>query len=329
MTLSSCVLAVVVLSSCVSAPSGDAATGTLPAVLGDRIWDTTDPVATQVNPETQVVNIGVGPWITRQTQASDFDPILTWLEEQTGFDCVLNISPDYKTLQTDLASAHVDIAILSAAAYGDLLSQGQNATQYMATVIAGSGENRGAYYRGHIFARKDKGYQSLDDLRGLPFAFVDKGSSSGFQYPMALLLQNGIVPEKDFGSVFYLGSHDRVVAAVAGGSVEAGAVWDATLTEARKVRGDQFDIIASTVPIPREAWVAGSFVASATVSALQKALVAANLESSTSMGVKALSGGYLYSGFSVESPALYRSAQNTLDGLKNDGLAKPRDQRGE
>jgi phosphonate transport system substrate-binding protein len=293
------------------------------ATLGERIWKTSDPVPLQVDPQRTIVNIGVGPWLTRATQSKDFDPILNWIEESTGFDCVLNIAPNYDSLQSDLLAGHIDVAILSAAAYADILNDPNAKTTYIATVVAGEKKNRDSFYHGYIFTRQDNAGETLESLKGQPFAFVDRGSSSGFQYPMALFLNAGFVPNKDFKSVFYLGSHDRVVSAVADGQVYAGAVWDATLLKAQE-NGGKFKVIAETERIPREAWVAATAVKSEVTSAIRDALIGATLETKTKTGQPVLDGGYLYSGFKIEGPNFYKGVGEIKDVLKqyNHSLAE-------
>ena len=286
--------------------------------LGERVWQTDDPAPLQIEPTTRIVNIGVGPWLNRLSQATDFEPILRWVEESTGYDCVLNISPNYESLNSDLVNGYIDVAILSAAAYSNVLSMPDVQTHYIATVIAGSENQSNTYYRGYIFTHEDSSGQDLNSLKGKPFAFVDRGSSSGFQYPMALMLEAGIVPSRDFKSVFYLGSHDRVVSAVADKQVYAGAVWDDTLTSAQAA-GKALKIMAKTGPIPREAWVAGSKVEAEVVEKIQAALVSADLKSKTKNGQLALKGGYLYSGFKVESPQFYKGVQTMKNVLQKHG----------
>ncbi|MBT6433447.1 MAG: phosphate/phosphite/phosphonate ABC transporter substrate-binding protein [Deltaproteobacteria bacterium] len=291
--------------------------------LGERVWQTSDPVPLTIDPQRAIVNIGVGPWLTRATQSKDFEPILNWLEESTGFDCVLNISPNYDSLKSDLLAGHIDVAILSAAAYADILNEPNANTTYIATVVAGEDSSRDSFYRGYIFTHADNQDATLESLKGQPFAFVDKGSSSGFQYPMAMFLEAGIKPNKDFKSVFYLGSHDRVVSAVANGQVYAGAVWDATLLKAKE-NGGKFKVITETGRIPREAWVAASAVKKEVAAAVRAALIGATLETETKAGQPALGGGYLYSGFKIEGPDFYKGVGLIRDVLKqyNHSLVK-------
>src|SRR5262245_19707760 len=48
-------------------------------------------------------------------------------------------------------------------------------------------------FTSRIYVRKDSGLASLEALRGRTIAFIDPASSSGYIYPMVLLMQRGLV----------------------------------------------------------------------------------------------------------------------------------------
>ena len=143
-----------------------------------------------------------------------------------------------------------------ASLYDQLLRESPNTSEYIATVTAQVGDKMTGHYRGIIFSHTDGKVRRLNDLKGKPFAFVDQGSSSGFKYPLAKLIEAGLEPERDFGEIFYVGNHDAVALAVAKQQVAGGAIWDLTLTNAEKLHGKVFRYLAETNPIPREAWIA-------------------------------------------------------------------------
>ena len=68
-------------------------------------------------------------------------------------------------------------------------------------------------------------------------AFVDERSASGWLFPAARLLDEGIHPLDDITPQFY-GNHDRVVEAVSTGEADAGATY------AEMLRGGPGDLIA-------------------------------------------------------------------------------------
>jgi phosphonate transport system substrate-binding protein len=119
-------------------------------------------------------------------------------------------------------------------------------------------------YRSQIIVPADSPIQDVKELKGKKFAFVDAASASGFLYPSALLLDNGIDPKKDLGETVTAGGHDKVVIAVYNKQVDAGATFgdsadsgppsDARTTVASTLPDvmDKVKILAKTDPIPND-----------------------------------------------------------------------------
>jgi phosphonate transport system substrate-binding protein len=80
------------------------------------------------------------------------------------------------------------------------------------------------HYFSCLFTKKGNGIESLEDLRGRDFAFVDPASTSGHLAPKTLLLKSGLDPDKEMNTVF-AGSHPSSLLAVWNGSMEAGATF--------------------------------------------------------------------------------------------------------
>src|SRR5204862_4784158 len=78
--------------------------------------------------------------------------------------------------------------------------------------------------------RKESGIKSVEELRGKTIAFVDPASSSGYIYPMVLLVQRGLVRNRDpktfFREVVFSGAHDASMRALLNGHVDAIASFD-------------------------------------------------------------------------------------------------------
>ena len=88
------------------------------------------------------------------------------------------------------------------------------------------------FYHSLVVARKDSGIQTVADLKGKTFAFVDPSSTSGHLFPKAGLIKAGFNPDKDFGRVIFSGSHDSNAVAVQNGKVDAVAIADRILDAA-------------------------------------------------------------------------------------------------
>jgi phosphonate transport system substrate-binding protein len=101
---------------------------------------------------------------------------------------------------------------------------------------------------------------SLEDMRGKTFAFVDPASSSGYMFPKAHLLKNlGLETEQlespgyFFKTVAFSGKHDASLMGVVMGDYDAAAVGLSTIgnmVEAGLIDKDDIKIIGETEIIP-------------------------------------------------------------------------------
>jgi phosphonate transport system substrate-binding protein len=62
--------------------------------------------------------------------------------------------------------------------------------------------------------RADSRIQSLKDLQGKRFSFVDPASTSGHLYPKTLLFSKGFDPKIFFGKSVFAGSHNALVLSI-------------------------------------------------------------------------------------------------------------------
>jgi phosphonate transport system substrate-binding protein len=102
-------------------------------------------------------------------------------------------------------------------------------------------------------ARKDSGIQTVADLKGKTFAFVDPTSTSGHLFPKAGLMKAGFNPEKDFGRVIFSGSHDSNAVAVQNKKVDAVAIADRILDAAIAkglAKREDLQVVWKSDPIP-------------------------------------------------------------------------------
>jgi phosphonate transport system substrate-binding protein len=84
------------------------------------------------------------------------------------------------------------------------------------------------YYFSVVFTKKGNGIESLEDIRGKGFNFVDPASTSGHLAPKTLLITKGFNPDKDFKTVF-AGSHPTSVISVWNDKAPAGATHEGNL----------------------------------------------------------------------------------------------------
>jgi phosphonate transport system substrate-binding protein len=88
------------------------------------------------------------------------------------------------------------------------------------------------FYKAEFLTKTTSGINTLADLKGKTFCFVEPNSTSGYVVPNIILKANGIDPEKDFKNVIMAGGHDKVAIAVYKGDCDAGVTFVDTRTDA-------------------------------------------------------------------------------------------------
>ena len=222
----------------------------------------------------QDLKFGFTPVLSEPEMRSEFEPLMTYLSENIGQKVTLYIAKDYGDLRTQMEKGSVDIGSFSPFAYVDAAKGGK------IRIIAQSIIEGSATYRGIIIARQGSGIRSISDLKRKRFAFVDPKSASGYLYPRAMLIEKGINPETFFSEKIFAGSHDKVIAAVLEGRVDAGAIYDGALGVAQRsgVSTGNLITLASSDPIPHDAIAVRIGIDNALAKKIQLALI--NLDKS-------------------------------------------------
>jgi phosphonate transport system substrate-binding protein len=89
-----------------------------------------------------------------------------------------------------------------------------------------------SFYKAEFLTKTDSGINSIADLKGKTFCFVEPNSTSGYIIPRIILKANGVDPDKDFKNVINAGGHDKVAIAVYKGDCDAGVTFVDTRTDA-------------------------------------------------------------------------------------------------
>lgn len=113
------------------------------------------------------------------------------------------------------------------------------------------------YYRAQISARTDANINTIADLKGKRFAFVDPASTSGYLFPAAMLKKQGYDLDRFFGQTIFAGSHPNVILAIYRGQVDGGATFEDARDNVRNQFPDvnqKVKPIAFSNPIPNDTW---------------------------------------------------------------------------
>jgi len=251
------------------------------------------------------LTFGFTPVLGQSATQAEFDPLMEYLSGAIGQKFSLYVAKDYGDLRTMMESGAVDVGSFSPFAYVDAARDGK------VRIIAQSLIDGSGTYRGLIVARRDSGLTSLADLAGKKFAFVDAKSASGYVYPRAMLLEKGIRPDTVFSEVIFAGDHRKVIAAVLGRRVDAGAIYDGAIRIAKNAgaRTEDLVILASTDPIPHDAIAVRSGLDPVLVRRIQAALVGM-VKTDAGRGLFAASKKGL-TGFALAEDSLYDPVRRT------------------
>lgn len=109
-------------------------------------------------------------------------------------------------------------------------------------------------YHGHLFVRTDSPIRTVPQLRGRRMAFVDRATTAGYVFPLALLRKAGIPsPDGFFGEYYFTGSHDAAVAAVLERKADVGAAKHSVYDRVRRENpavDRELTIIAESPSVP-------------------------------------------------------------------------------
>ena len=134
-------------------------------------------------------------------------------------------------------------------------------------------------FTSRFFVRKESGLKMLEELRGKTIAFVDPASSSGYIYPMVMLIQRGLVKNRDprtfFREVVFAGSHDAAMRALVNGHVDVVTSFDLAREEYLKDAAEREKVVfvAETPPIPEAGIAARSGMDAGTFGKVRDALI--------------------------------------------------------
>ncbi|MBN2533014.1 MAG: phosphate/phosphite/phosphonate ABC transporter substrate-binding protein [Spirochaetales bacterium] len=181
-----------------------------------------------------------------------YKPLMDYLSKNTKQNFVVQIGSGYDEVLQWLIKGEVQFCILSPVLYIQAKKTDPNIELLVTELQMNPDKTKKIdSYLGYIVALKTRDdITDIQSLKGKKFGFVDKGSSSGFKYPNAMLKSMNIDYETFFGETLFLGSHPNVTDAVTQGKIDAGATWDFNLTKAVEKDGDIYKVIYTTPPIP-------------------------------------------------------------------------------
>lgn len=194
-----------------------------------------------------------------------YQPLMTYLSENTPFRFELKLSQDYRDIIQFLKSDHVQLALLGGVTYLEAQEQFN-----VIPILKPLGQDGKPYYRSVFITRADnKQINSISDLRGKSVAFASRMSTSGYIAPLYELYSKGITLET-LSRYVNLKYHDAVAREVLRGGIEAGAVIDSV---ASRFQDKGLKVIHISAPIPGLPIVARADASPVMIAAVKKALL--------------------------------------------------------
>lgn len=196
------------------------------------------------------------------------------LGKLVGAPIRVTVASDYAAVVEALRNRTADLAFVHPAGY--VLAN----REAKAMIVAKDRWHGHTSYTARIYVRKESGLKTLEDLRGKTIAFVDPSSTSGYVYPMVMLIQRGLVQNKDprtfFKEFVFSGSHDAGLLALLNGHVDAFASFDQAREQYLKdpAQRDKLAWVAESAPIPEGGICARDGLAPAVVARVRAALLA-------------------------------------------------------
>ena len=202
--------------------------------------------------------------------ADSLEPLADMLSERLLIPVETFISTNYVGLVEALGNQRVDIGFFGPSATTQAMDR-YGAVPLTATVRRGS-----PTYKSQFLVQCDGPIESFEDLEGASIAFVDPGSSSGYQFPYTFLkTEHGIDANEDMSPVF-AGSHDAAGLAVYNEDVDVATTFDDVRDDLEGEYPDvheQLCVLGYTGDIPGDAQVARSGLDPELTQQIQQALI--------------------------------------------------------
>lgn len=176
-----------------------------PARVVDFDKRSTEPVVSATSSahgeSDQIFLFGFDPRASLQEDARQYQPLLNYLENATGYHFHLALTRKGERLDEKIGRGEVHFGAVGA------VTQIKLQERYGARpVVRGLNAMGKATYQSVIVVLPDSPLQRVEELRGKRFAFGHVDSTQGHLIPRIVLLDHGIKLE-DLGRYRYLGSH--------------------------------------------------------------------------------------------------------------------------
>jgi phosphonate transport system substrate-binding protein len=306
----------VVLAACGGSPSAStapSAAASAAASSGPRIGSFDRPVVLAFTPSQESATIATNGAAIKQN-----------LEKATGLAWKVTTMTSYAAQVEGMCSGAIDVGFYAPLQMTLLLGK-QCGTPVLGALRKDDTGQLATTYKSQILVRTDSGINTLADLKGKKFAFVDALSASGYVYP-TLVVKNktGQEPKTFFSSTIFAGGHPQAALAVYNKQVDGAATFiDArdSLVAANPDIKTATKVIETAGPIPND----GVALRKGFPDDLGKTVTQALIDySKDPAGAKVLSALFAWDGIQAIDAKFYDPMKEAaaLAGVDVEGLAK-------
>ena len=195
------------------------------------------------------LRIGLIPERNIFSQLEHYQPLANYISKKLGKKIELKVLTRYGNIIDNFVSADLDAAFFGSFTY--TLAHAKLGVEVIARPEYSSGIST---YHGLIFVRKDSGIKSFKEINGKGFAFVDKATTAGFIFPLALFKSNGITDYKTFlKETYFTGTHEDAIYDVLNKKADIGAakntIFYALATKDKRLM-DELLILEKSLDVP-------------------------------------------------------------------------------
>ena len=199
-----------------------------------------------------ILRVGAVPAESKAKTIDQFAKFMDYLGRKTGCKIELYVADNYEGIINKMKQGDLDIAWFGPFSY--IIAADTAGARAFAI---DDNIKEGITYHSVFIVHPASKINSIKEIKGHTFAFVDKASTSGYLIPKVILKRQGIDIDRDLANVEFAGSHDAAILAVKKRQVDVAAVSDAILISLQQkgvVEEKDFKIIEYSEEIPTSAW---------------------------------------------------------------------------
>lgn len=221
----------------------------------------------------RIISIGLIPEQNIFKQIARYEPLADYISGKIGCKIKLIVLTRYGNIVDNFVSTGLDGAFFGSFTYAKA-----HAVLGIEPIARPVDMDGSSTYHGIIIVRKDSGINSVKDMQGKRFAFVDSETTAGYLFPMIYFYKHGITDLNSFlQEAYFAGTHEDVIYDVLNKKADVGAEKNtvlARLAAKDSTINEDLTVLASSPEVPENSLGVRSDMDDAIKKALKQALLA-------------------------------------------------------